>query len=89
MCMCMMGHDHDGAHQSHATPQAPVAARACAHCGYSLQTAFAFCPNCGMSLRTASCPSCGQKVDATWKACPYCGTELGARASATTGHVHH
>ncbi len=89
MCMCMMGHDHGYVHQSHATPWASVATGSCVHCGYPLQAAFAFCPNCGMSLRTASCPSCGQEVDTTWKACPYCGTELGAHASAMTGHAHH
>ncbi len=76
MCMCMIGHNHSGTHQGHATPGAPVAARACAHCNYPLQAAFAFCPNCGMSLRAVSCPSCEQEVDATWKTCPHCGTGL-------------
>ena len=84
-CM-LMGHNHGEQHASHP---APVAMRACAHCGYSLQVNFAYCPNCGTSQRSAVCPSCGQAVDPAWKSCPFCGAAVSATVPALVGHAHH
>lgn len=90
MCMmCMMDHDHGGQHQPATTVVVTAAGRSCTHCGYPLQSGFAFCPNCGMSLRAGACPSCGQAVDPTWKACAFCGVQLNASAPAPAGHAHH
>ena len=61
----------------------------CAHCGYSLQVNFAYCPNCGLSLRSVTYLSCEQAVDPAWKSCPFCGTALGANVPALVGHAHH
>ncbi len=65
MCGCMLMHatmKHDEhQHSSQSTP-APVAGalpaasgQKCAHCGFPLQTGFAFCPTCGMRLQEANC----------------------------------
>jgi len=88
-CMWMMNHGQHGTHQGQSIAGAQAAGKACTHCGYPVEPAFAFCPNCGMSLRTTTCPSCRQAVDPTWKACPYCGTALAAGGPATAGHAHH
>jgi RNA polymerase subunit RPABC4/transcription elongation factor Spt4 len=96
MCGCMLMHatmDHEG-HQTSTRPaSAPQAGgipaasgQRCAHCGFSLQQDFAFCPNCGMSLKTAECSACGQKVDPSWSACAYCGSPLG---EAEKQPAHH
>jgi len=96
MCGCMLLHavmDH-GEHQSSTRPtSAPQAnvmpafnGRQCAHCGFSLQQGFAFCPNCGMNLKTSECSACGQKVDPNWSACAYCGSPLG---EAEKQPAHH
>jgi len=85
--------DHSG-HQSSdhpvSTPQSSMTTatgvRQCAHCGFSLQPGFAFCPNCGMRLKTVQCPACGQKVDPAWSACAYCGSPLG---EAEKESMHH
>jgi predicted amidophosphoribosyltransferase len=86
MCGCMLMHatmDHQG-HQPD-TQSAPMPAgnampatsgQRCAHCGFSLQNDFVFCPHCGISLRTAVCSACGQKVDPNWTTCAYCGSPL-------------
>jgi len=87
-CMWMMNHGQRGEHQSQGPQWVQATGKACAHCGYPLEAAFAFCPNCGMSLRTAACPSCGQAMDPTWKACPFCGAALGASVQAAAGHAH-
>ena len=87
MCGCMLMHgtmNHDE-HQ-HPAPSMPTtmgsamtaaSGAKCSHCGFPLQTGFAFCPNCGMRLQETKCPACGRTVEATWKSCAYCGTPLG------------
>ena len=96
MCGCMLMHaamGHEG-HQTSTQP-APVSQpivmpaaseRQCAHCGYSLQQGFAFCPNCGANLKTAECSACGQKVDPNWSACAYCGSPLGKSQTVAAPH---
>ncbi len=96
MCGCMLMHaamDHEGhqtSSQPASTPQTNVmsafSGRQCAHCGFSLQQGFAFCPNCGMNLKTSECSACGQKVDPNWSACAYCGSPLG---EAEKQPAHH
>ncbi len=85
MCGCMLMHatmDHSGHQSAQVTGNAPAAVAPasdykCAHCGFPLQTGYAFCPSCGMSLHSAKCSACGQKVDPSWATCAYCGSPLG------------
>ncbi len=85
MCGCMLMHaamSRDGHQPAPQTGNAPVAAAPvsdykCAHCGFPLQTGYAFCPRCGMNLRPVKCSACGQKVDLSWVTCAYCGSPLG------------
>ncbi len=91
MCGCMLMHamNHQEGHQpsSHSdttpTTNNVVDEIQCAHCGFSLQRSFAFCPNCGTNLQTAECKACGQKVDLKWRICPHCGSPLSELQRAT------
>jgi predicted amidophosphoribosyltransferase len=90
MCGCMlmhamMGHG-EGEHSGHSAQSGPgdeasMAAThsglKCRHCGGTISSAYAFCPNCGMSLKPSKCPACGQGVELSWKTCAYCGHPLG------------
>jgi len=95
MCGCMLMHaamNHEG-HQPASQPGSmPVAAaperagRQCAHCGFPLQAAYAFCPSCGMRLNAEKCPACGQRVDSAWSSCAYCGSPLGEPQAEHAAH---
>lgn len=84
MCGCMFEHaamDHGEHRQAATETPAPIQAAAasakkCAHCGYSLQAGFAFCPSCGMRVGASRCPACGQMTEASWKTCAHCGSPL-------------
>ena len=87
MCGCILMHAAMGhAEHDHSSASATSSVRAempansvskCAHCGYPLQSGFAFCPSCGMKLHETRCPACGQKTEPTWRTCAYCGSPLG------------
>ena len=44
----------------------------CSHCGFEVQSGFAFCPKCG-TKQPNPCPGCGYMCAPDFAFCPKCG----------------
>src|SRR5438105_11308307 len=47
----------------------------CSHCGFEVQSGFAFCPKCG-AKQPSACPGCGYVRAPDFAFCPKCGAKF-------------